>query len=37
MGHKTKAAIKEFQKNMGLKADGVCGRNTKEKLAKYLQ
>ena len=36
MGSKTKAAIKEFQKNIGLKADGVCGRNTKEKLAKYL-
>ena len=36
MGRKTKTAIKEFQKNNGLKADGVVGRNTKEKLLKYL-
>ena len=36
MGRKTKTAIKEFQKNNGLKADGVAGRNTKEKLLKYL-
>lgn len=35
-GPKTKAAIKEFQSNMGLKVDGVAGRNTKEKLLKYL-
>ena len=37
IGPKTKTAIKEFQKNAGLKADGVAGRNTKEKLLKYLQ
>jgi peptidoglycan hydrolase-like protein with peptidoglycan-binding domain len=37
MGPKTKTAIKEFQKSVGLKADGVAGRNTKEKLLKYLQ
>ncbi len=37
MGPKTRAAIMEFQKNMGLKADGVAGRNTKEKLLKYLE
>jgi len=36
MGRKTKAAIKEFQRNNGLKADGVVGKNTKEKLLKYL-
>ena len=36
IGHKTRAAIQEFQKNMGLKADGIAGRNTKEKLLKYL-
>jgi peptidoglycan hydrolase-like protein with peptidoglycan-binding domain len=36
MGPKTRTAIMEFQKNMGLKADGVAGRNTKEKLLKYL-
>ena len=36
MGRKTKAAIKEFQKSNGLKADGVAGKNTKEKLLKYL-
>lgn len=37
IGRKTKAAIMEFQKNMVLKADGVAGKNTKEKLLKYLQ
>ena len=37
IGPKTRTAIMEFQKNMGLKADGIAGRNTKEKLLKYLQ
>lgn len=36
IGPKTTAAIKQFQKDMGLKADGIAGRNTKEKLLKYL-
>jgi murein L,D-transpeptidase YcbB/YkuD len=36
IGPKTKTAIREFQKNMGLKDDGVAGKNTKEKLLKYL-
>jgi murein L,D-transpeptidase YcbB/YkuD len=36
MGRKTRAAIKEFQRNNGLKADGIVGRNTREKLLKYL-
>ena len=36
MGRKTRAAIKEFQKSNDLKADGVVGKNTKEKLLKYL-
>ena len=35
-GGKTKTAIMEFQKNMGLKADGVAGKMTKEKLLKYI-
>lgn len=37
IGPKTKAAIMDFQKDNGLKVDGVAGRNTKEKLLKYLQ
>lgn len=37
IGPKTKAAIMDFQKGMGLKADGIAGRITKEKLLKYLQ
>ncbi|MFH1692223.1 MAG: peptidoglycan-binding domain-containing protein [Candidatus Omnitrophota bacterium] len=37
IGPRSKIAIKEFQKDMGLKVDGVAGRMTKEKLAKYLQ
>lgn len=37
IGPKTRTAIMEFQKNMELKADGIAGRNTKEKLLKYLQ
>lgn len=36
IGPKTSAAIKQFQKDMGLKADGISGKNTKEKLLKYL-
>lgn len=36
IGPKTKAALKEFQQSMGLKVDGIAGRNTKEKLLKYL-
>lgn len=36
IGPRTKSAIKKFQADMGLKADGVAGRNTREKLVKYL-
>jgi len=36
IGSMTKAAIREFQDDMGLKVDGIAGRNTKEKLFKYL-
>jgi murein L,D-transpeptidase YcbB/YkuD len=36
LGKKTKRAIKEFQKSVGLKADGVVGKETAEKLAVYL-
>ncbi len=36
IGPKTTAAIKQFQKDAGLKADGIAGKNTKEKLLKYL-
>ena len=36
MGRKTRTAIKEFQKSNDLKADGVVGKNTKERLLKYL-
>jgi murein L,D-transpeptidase YcbB/YkuD len=36
IGPKTKAALKEFQQSMDLKVDGIAGRNTKEKLLKYL-
>ena len=36
IGSKTTTAITNFQKDMGLKADGVAGKNTKEKLLKYL-
>lgn len=36
VGPKTKTALMKFQKDMGLKADGVAGKNTKEKLLKYL-
>lgn len=37
LGSQSQAAIKEFQKDMGLKIDGVAGRKTKEKLVKYLE
>jgi len=37
IGPMTQAAIREFQNDMGLKVDGVAGRNTKEKLVKYLR
>lgn len=37
IGPRSRAAIKQFQKDMGLKVDGVAGRQTKEKLAKYLE
>lgn len=37
VGPKTRAAIKAFQEDMGLKVDGVAGKQTKEKLHKYLQ
>lgn len=36
IGKKTKRAIKEFQKSVGLKPDGVVGKETMEKLAVYL-
>jgi peptidoglycan hydrolase-like protein with peptidoglycan-binding domain len=37
MGPQTKQAIKEFQKANGLKADGIIGRQTLEKLSRYLE
>lgn len=37
IGPRSKEAIKDFQRDNGLKVDGVAGRNTKEKLIKYLQ
>ncbi|MFA5039643.1 MAG: peptidoglycan-binding domain-containing protein [Candidatus Omnitrophota bacterium] len=36
VGPKTTSAIKKFQADMGLKADGIAGKKTKEKLVKYL-
>lgn len=36
IGPKTKEAIKAFQKANGLKPDGIVGRQTWEKLSKYL-
>jgi murein L,D-transpeptidase YcbB/YkuD len=36
IGPKTRAAIKAFQGDKGLKEDGIPGNQTKEKLAKYL-
>jgi peptidoglycan hydrolase-like protein with peptidoglycan-binding domain len=37
IGKSTKKAIREFQKANGLKADGIVGKETKEKLAGYLK
>ena len=37
IGSGTKAAIKEFQKSHGLKADGVVGKKTWEELKAYLK
>jgi len=37
LGSKTKEAIKEFQKANGLKADGVVGKRTANKLSVYLK
>ncbi len=37
VGAQTKDAIKEFQRTNGLKADGVVGSHTWEKLAPYLE
>ena len=37
IGSGTKAAIKEFQKSHGLKADGVLGKKTWEELKTYLK
>lgn len=36
IGSRTKEAIKSFQKARGLKADGIAGQKTIEKLSKYL-
>ena len=36
LGPKSRKAIKEFQKANGLRADGVVGKRTREKLGKYL-
>ena len=36
IGQKSRTAIMDFQKDMGLKTDGIAGRQTKEKLLKYL-
>lgn len=36
IGPKTKEAIRSFQKAKGLKADGMVGKRTTEKLSKYL-
>ena len=36
MGSQTKQAIREFQKANGLKADGIAGKRTVEKLSEYL-
>lgn len=37
LGPKTREAIKEFQRTNGVKADGVVGKRTWEKLAPYLE
>ncbi len=36
IGPKTRTALRKFQDDMSLKVDGIAGRNTKEKLFKYL-
>lgn len=36
MGPKTRMAIKEFQKDNGLRPDGIVGEKTAEKLSNYL-
>lgn len=36
IGPKSRAAIMEFQRDMNLKADGVAGKKTKEKLLRFL-
>jgi peptidoglycan hydrolase-like protein with peptidoglycan-binding domain len=36
IGKKTKAAIREFQRSKGLKADGVVGKRTWRKMQEYL-
>ncbi|MDP3921691.1 MAG: peptidoglycan-binding domain-containing protein [Candidatus Omnitrophota bacterium] len=36
VGPNTRAALKTFQSDNGLDADGVCGRNTWDKLRPYL-
>jgi murein L,D-transpeptidase YcbB/YkuD len=36
IGPQTKEAIKAFQKAHGLKADGIVGKRTAEKISKYL-
>ena len=37
LGHKTKEAIRKFQKDSGLKADGVVGTETWGKLGQFTQ
>ncbi|MBI1977164.1 MAG: peptidoglycan-binding protein [Candidatus Omnitrophica bacterium] len=37
IGKKSRAAIRAFQEKHGLKADGVCGPKTWEKLKAYLE
>ncbi|MBN1688758.1 MAG: peptidoglycan-binding protein [Candidatus Omnitrophica bacterium] len=37
IGSGTREAIKNFQRDNGLKVDGVCGRNTWERLKVYLR
>jgi peptidoglycan hydrolase-like protein with peptidoglycan-binding domain len=36
MGSQTRQAIREFQKANGLKADGIVGKRTAERLSEYL-
>ncbi len=37
IGKRTKRAIREFQSSVGLKADGIAGKETLEKLAVYFK